>query len=258
MPQYGAEHGSALLVIVLVSVLCILLARRSQDTAAVERAARTCGWALLVVSTVWTVWALLPMSWILQESLPFHFSDASRFLAAIALITRSGWSIAILYYWGLTLNLQSILTPDLNYLYFEALEYLMYWLLHGAVLIAPIVLVWGLGYRPTWRGYAAALAATGLWAGNAYVVNVLTGANYSYVSGGPKGSSLLDVLGEWPIYLLSVAGLMIVVWGLMTWPWERRRTTNPTSRADRFGLVHRAGHHARTPADASGQLAPQR
>ena len=239
MPQYGVEHVAVLVIIVVVAVVCVLVARRTRDDDNTIRVLSISGWVLLVVSAVWTVWGLLPANWDLHQSLPFHFSDALRFLAAIALITRAGWAIAILYYWGLTLNLQSVLTPDLNYLQFPVLEFAMYWSLHAAVLIAPIVLTWGLGYRPTWRGYAVTFGATVLWSAIAFGVNLVTESNYSYVSGGPAGASLLDVLGPWPLYLLSVAGLMIVVWGLMTWPWETKRSRAATHVADRFALVRR-------------------
>jgi hypothetical protein len=36
-------------------------------------------------------------------------------------------------------------------------------------------------------------------------------------------ASLLDVLGPWPVYLLTAATLILIVWAMMTWPWERIR-----------------------------------
>lgn len=258
MPQYGIEHVTVLVVIVVVAVVCTVLARRARDGDRINRVLSISGWVMLAVTVVWTIWGLLPTNWDIHQSLPFHFSDAARYLTAIALITRSGWAIAILYYWGLTLNLQSVLTPDLNYLQFPVLEFAMYWILHAAVLIAPIVLTWGFGYRPTWRGYAFTFGATVEWAAVAFVVNLMTGSNYSYVSGGPAGASLLDVLGPWPLYLLSVAGLMIVVWGLMTWPWETKRSRAGTHIADRFGFVRRPMTSSRPPSSPFSSRAPSR
>lgn len=264
MPQYGVEHVTVLVVIVVITVVCVVVTRRTREDDSTMRVLRISGWVLLAVSAVWMVWGMLPANWDVHQSLPFHFSDAARYLAAIALITRAGWAIVILYYWGLTLNLQSVLTPDLNYLQFPVLEFAMYWILHAAVLIAPIVLTWGLGYRPTWRGYAFTFGATVAWAAVAFVVNLMTGSNYSYVSGGPAGASLLDVLGPWPLYLLSVAGLMLVVWGLMTWPWETEKSRAATCIPDRFALVRRPASLSRqrdpkrtSPAEAAAPRAPR-
>lgn len=244
MPQHGVEHVGALVVIAVAAVLLTVLARRSRDPDRVDRIARACGWVLLVVSVVWSLWAFLPMNWDVNQSLPFHFSDAARIFAAIALITRWGWALCVSYFWGLTLNLQSVLTPDLNYLQQPALEYTMYWLLHGAVLVAPIVQTWGQRYRPTWRGYGVAFGVTVLWAAIAFTANLITGANYGYLNRAPAGPSLLDVLGPWPIYLLWEAVLVASVWSLMTWPCAtgaRRRTSVVEGR---MRLVRR-GQHAR-------------
>lgn len=240
MAQFGAEHIAMLVVIALAAVACTLVARRIRDEVLIDRVLRRSGWAMLVLTILWTAWGLVPAHWTIEQSLPFHFSDALRVVTAVALITRAGWAVAVLYFWGLTLNLQSVLTPDLQYLQFPLLEFAMYWILHAVVLIAPIVLTWGLGYRPTWRGYAAAFGATVLWAAIAFIVNLITGANYSYVSGGPAGASLLDVLGPWPLYLASAALLMAGVWALMTWPWETSAQRARSRIADPAGLIRRA------------------
>src|SRR5699024_12218547 len=49
-------------------------------------------------------------------------------------------------------------------------EFGMYWFLHITALVVPIMFMWGLGYRPTWRGYGFTYAATLLWAGIAICV----------------------------------------------------------------------------------------
>lgn len=239
MPQFGTEHVAALLVIAIALVVCTALARRATRRGEDDRAQRVlagAGWAMLATSVGWQVWTLLPANFDVDQSLPFHFSDALRILTAIAMITRAGWAVAIVYYWGLTLNLQSVLTPDLNYLQFPALEFAMYWIMHAVPLIVPVVFTWGLRVRPTWRGYRVAFCATVAWSFLAFVVNLVTGANYSYVSGGPAGTSLLDVLGPWPLYLVSVALLMLAVWALMTWPWQG----GASEPLGRFGFIARS------------------
>ena len=29
------------------------------------------------------------------------------------------------------------------------------------------------------------------------------------------------MLGPWPVYIFTAATLIVIVWALMTWPWER-------------------------------------
>ena len=232
MPAYGGAHLAMLVLLALAAVVLVRWARRG-ESARVDRALRVAGWALLANSTAWTAWGFMPWAWNLEESLPLHYSDALRFLVPIALITQARWAVVVCWFWGLTLNMQSVLTPDLNYFVWVPLEFAEYWIAHGAGVLAPVVLVWGLGYRPTWRGYGIAYAATLLWAGIAVTGNTLTGANYGYLNRAPAGPSILDLLGPWPQYLLVEAVLIAAVWAAMTLPWvliDRRAGTPPTGR----------------------------
>lgn len=245
MTPYGPEHIVMLVVTVVVAVLVVIVARRIRGTFREDHLLRTAGWVMLTVTLAWTIWGMLPGQWNIDQSLPLQFSDALRFITAIALFTRAGWAIAICYFWGLTLNLQSVMTPDLNYFTYPVLEFGMYWFLHIAVLVVPMMFVWGFGYRPTWRGYGIAYAATIVWAGVAILANLVTGANYAYLSHGPAGPSVLDLLGPWPIYILWEGVLIALVWALMTWPWETT-TARSFPVADRWATLRR-----RPPAEAA-------
>ncbi len=47
-------------------------------------------------------------------SLPIQLCDLAWLAAIHALLTRRRWSAALTSYWGLTLSIQPILTPDLD------------------------------------------------------------------------------------------------------------------------------------------------
>lgn len=249
MAPYGPEHLAILVFTVLIAGVLALLGRRIRGTAAEDRLLRALGWIMLIATVAWVIWGMLPGHWNIYQSLPFHYSDALRVITAIALITRAGWAIAMCYYWGLTLNLQSIITPDLNYFDYPVLEFAMYWFLHIVAFVAPILFTWGLGYRPTWRGYGVAYLATVIWAGIALIANAITGANYGYLSREPEGASILDLLGPWPVYIFWEAVLIAVVWALMTWPWQLNHGQR-YSTVDRLGTIRRkpTGGRSRTSA----------
>ncbi len=186
MDAYGAAHLTMLVVIALAAVVLLRWTRRGGDPVRVSRALRTVGWLLLANAIFWTLWGgFAPWAWNLDESLPLHYSDALRFLVPIALITRSRWSTTLVHYWGgLTLNMMSVLTPpDLNYFVWIPLEFAEYWLAHGGALLAAIVLTWGLGFRPTWRSYGFAYAATLGWSVVAFLGgNLITGGRTTAIS----------------------------------------------------------------------------
>lgn len=234
MQNYSTPH----LVVLAITVVAIAVGVPAARRPGAERWVGAFGWVMLAASLGWMVWWWLPGHFDVHQSLPFHLSDWLRVITGVALITRSGWAVVLSYYWGLTLNLQAVLTPDLVYFRNPALEFGMYWFLHVVALVAPIVLVWGLGYRPTWRGFAAGYVTTLAWAGVAIAVNAFLGTNYGFVSEPPGVASALDLLGPWPWYLLSVAALLAVVFAAMTWPWTTDRA-RAASVACPSGLVRR-------------------
>ncbi|RJN31463.1 YwaF family protein [Nesterenkonia natronophila] len=230
---FGGVHLGLLGLTVVLSVLTLWGVRRIRGTATEAYAISIAGWALLGVSLWRMVWFLLPQNWNIENSLPLHFSDALRFIAAIALITRSRWAIAISYFWGLTLNPQALLTPHPNMLIGPSLSFFFYWGLHIAVLLVPLALIWGVGYRPGWWDFRVAYGAALVWAAFAMAANAILGTNYAFLNRHPEGASLLDFLGPWPVYVLWLAVIAACLWALMTWPWTFRRAV-PVTRQVRY------------------------
>lgn len=228
---FGALHLAILGLTVLLSLITLWGARRLRGSAWETVATRTAGWVLLMVSLVWMVWNMLPANWHIDHSLPLHFSDALRFIAAIALIRRSRWAVAISYYWGLTLNPQALVTPHPSQLSAAGVDFVLYWGLHIAVLLVPIALIWGLGHRPQWKDFVIAYGAALFWAAIVFLVNAAIGTNYAFLNRHPEGPSLLDLLGQWPMYLLWLVTITGIVWALMTWPWTRRTSRPDTESA---------------------------
>jgi uncharacterized membrane protein YwaF len=77
--------------------------------------------------------------------------------------------------------------------------------------------------RPRWRSYRIAVITTLVWAAVTFMFNMIAGTNYGFLNRKPATPTLLDVLGRWPVYLLTGGILILIIWALMTWPWERKR-----------------------------------
>ena len=222
-PQvFGAVHLVLLGVTVLASVLAVWGMRRIQGVEIRTKILRRCGWVLLGLALFQTIWSLLPANWNIGSALPLHYSDVLRFVPAIALIRQSRWAVAISYYWGLTLNPQAIITPHPSILVVPSVDFVLYWVLHITVFVAPLVLVWGIGWRPQWRDFWRTYAVAIAWAMVIMPINVTLGTNYGFVNHPPDGASLIDWLGPWPIYVVWMAVIAGILWAVMTWPWVLR------------------------------------
>jgi hypothetical integral membrane protein (TIGR02206 family) len=148
-----------------------------------------------------------------------------------ALWTKREWATALLYYWGLSLTTQAIITPSLGESFPHA-RFFAFWTLHFFVVWAAIYLTWGVGMRPNRRGYRLTLVITAVWAVLAYTVNLILDVNYGYLNRKPQSASILDLFGPWPIYVFIEIAILFVAWALvMTLPWvalDRRAATRTT------------------------------
>lgn len=217
---FGTQHLVILGVFALGCLVVVLLGRRLSERADASFR-RISGVVILVACGPFEAvdWLHAASHW--RTLLPVQICDVAWLIAAVALLTRRPRWSALLYYWGLTLSLQGVLTPDLDHT-FPDLQFFGFWVRHLAPVWAAAYLV-GAGAGPSWRGYRFVLAVTALWAATMMTLNAVLGSNYGYLNAKPASHSLLDLLGPWPWYVGVEAVLVIVVWALLTWPWNRGR-----------------------------------
>jgi hypothetical integral membrane protein (TIGR02206 family) len=220
---YGFTHWALLALTAIGAVLLVRFGRRHRDTPQAERFTRIFAVVQFAVTLGFMALWLIPPLFVLHQSLPLHLSDILRLVTGYALWSRRPWALALTYYWGLTLNPQALLTPNLDLNIAPVAEFLSYWLQHVLVMWAAIYLTWGLGLHPTWRSYRLALAVTAGWAAVVMLINLALGTNYGFLNRKPARASLLDMMGAWPWYLVLAFTLAAGVWALITWPWMRTR-----------------------------------
>ncbi len=217
MRQFSAPHVAALAVMVAAVAGSVLAARRHPGRWV---SVLTYGLATVILAG----WAgeyvadALDGTWSIRFTLPLQLTDLISLTAVLALTARRLWLVELLYYWSLTATLQAVLTPDLQTT-FPHLLYFTYFAYHIGAIVAALFLVYGLRLYPrpgaVWRTFAATL----VWAAVAGTADALTGSNYMYLAWKPSHSSLLSVLGPWPLYIAAAATvglLMMMVVAMIT------------------------------------------
>jgi hypothetical integral membrane protein (TIGR02206 family) len=222
---YGPSHLVVLAIFAVGAVLLIWIGRRQSESQA--RLFSRC-FALLIVATFVVAFVYKLVRPDLDTSIPLQLCDIAELVAAYALWSQRHWAFVLGYYWGLVLNSQALITPDIGTPEEGAPDFphhlfITFFMLHVLVVWSAIYLTWGRRNRPRWRDYRFAIIVTLGWAAFTFTFNAITGTNYGYLNRKPPTASVLDVLGPWPVYLLVEVAIVVIVWALMTWPWQRTR-----------------------------------
>jgi hypothetical integral membrane protein (TIGR02206 family) len=218
--QYGPSHWATIAVFVVGAGLLVWTGHRQTEEQA-RRLGRILGALTAAIYAAILIYTWVPPS--IYTSVPLQLTDLATVAAAYALWSQRHWAYALTYYWGLVLSTQALISPVLKSPDFPHYQFLAFWAIHLLVVWAAIYLTWGRGMRPTWRSYRIAVAVTAVWAAVTFTFNTVAGTNYGFLNGKPSTASLLDVLGPWPLYIFTATVLILIVWTLMTWPWERKR-----------------------------------
>src|SRR5712692_4158084 len=165
----------------------------------------------------------------LLYALPFQLCDAAIFVSAFALWFRRQILVEVTYFWGLAGTIQAIITPDLPQ-HFPSFPFIQYYVAHGGVVAAALLLVVGLGQWPRPRAWLWVAALTVAYAAFVGLLDATTGADYMYLRAKPSSATALDVMGPWPWYIGWAALVGIALFLLLDAPFRVLRYRASRSR----------------------------
>jgi hypothetical integral membrane protein (TIGR02206 family) len=230
---FSPSHLTALLMLGFLILLVYAWRERLREPR-LNRALRY-GMAglLLVCEIALESWQAIHRDWTLDFSLPLHLCSISLLLSIAMLLTRSYRLFEFLYLAGMGGALQALITPDLGHYSFPHFRWWEFFVAHGVIVIACLFMVFVERYRPT----LASIGRTWLWlnvlAVFIYGINLLTEGNYMFLARKPPGPSLLDLLGPWPWYILSLQAVAVLSSLLLYLPFALIKPKNAKNRPAR-------------------------
>ncbi len=129
---------------------------------------------------------------------------------------RFGWSI--LFFWICAGTAQAMITPT-HEAAFPNYEAIRYWAVHVGLTIMAIYGAVVYGWRVSWKDALYSAIGMNLTALLIYFANIIIGANYMYLNAKPPGTTLYSILGPWPWYILSLEGVIFVLFSLLLVPF---------------------------------------
>jgi hypothetical integral membrane protein (TIGR02206 family) len=222
---FAPDHLLALLVIAAVGAVLVVAARRAPGRwvrvaallLAVTLVGAEVGWWLFLATTGSSEYQL-------ASALPLQLCDMAIFIGALALVLRTQILIEVTYFWGLAGTLQALLTPDLPQ-GFPSFPYFQYYVAHGGIVIAALLLVVGMRCRPRRDAIWRVMAITFAYVAFVGAVDAFSGLNYMYLRAKPPTASLFDLMGPWPWYLVVATGVGVVLFLILDAPFRLSRRT---------------------------------
>jgi len=219
---FSAEHLIVLGATAAAAAAPGLLARRDAGGARARLGARALAVALVLNEIVFHVVHQVDEGLSARGDLPLHLTDAATIAAVIALWRGSPLAFELTWFWAGSATVQALLTPDLHRSF---PDYRWWWFViaHSGVIVAAVLLAWGMRRTPrpgaVRRAFAWSLLVTGLAAAG----TVLFDGNYMFLREPPEEDSLIDLMGPWPWYIASAAALALVLFWLLDRPFDGRR-----------------------------------
>ncbi|MFV8827909.1 TIGR02206 family membrane protein [Alkalihalobacterium sp. APHAB7] len=175
--------------------------------------------AVLVLSEISIIiWSIAIGLWDIRFNLPLQLCTISIYLSSFMLITCSYRIFEVLYFFGIGGALQALITPELFYT-FPHYRFLHFFIAHIAIILAILYMIWVLNYTVTWKSAVRSFIFLNSLAFIAFWINYFTGANYMFLARKPDNPSILDWLGPYPWYILSLEVIVILMFTLLYLPF---------------------------------------
>ncbi len=224
MKLFGLEHG---LILLAIAAAAALLSRTSRRSESVARAIRIgLGVFLAVNEAVWWTFRYSREGSRFPEGLPLELCDVAVWVAVFACLRENRAATEFLYFAGLGGAGQALLTPDL-WAPLASYPSIYFFLVHGAVVTAAIVLVVGARRRLPAKALLRAFGLLNLYAVAVGAFNAVFGTNYFYLCRKPNDPSLLDWFGPWPYYIAVGQLFTMAMFALLWLPVRERMGRRP-------------------------------
>jgi hypothetical integral membrane protein (TIGR02206 family) len=171
--------------------------------------------------------------WSIRYQLPLHICSVMVWAGAYMLVTRNRTVYEFSYFLGIGAAMQGLLTPDAGIYGFPHFRFFQTVTAHGLIIFSAVYMTAVEGFRPYPKSLVRVFLGMNLYMAAVYVMNSLIGSNYLFIMHKPETASLIDVLGPWPWYLLSLEAIGVVICLILYLPFfifdlqNRKKQTAP-------------------------------
>lgn len=202
---FSPSHLMALGFLLLINF--ILLSYRNSPGKTKNNIRVSMAITLWVNEIAWHVWNAVVGKWTLQTMLPLHLCSLLVWMGGLMLVTKSYKIYEFMYFLGIGGAMQALATPDLGIYGFPHFRFFQTFISHGLIVTSAVYMTVVEGLRPTWKSILRVFAWINLYMIIVYFINLTIGSNYLMLNSKPNTPSLLDLLPDWPVYIIYMEAI---------------------------------------------------
>ena len=207
------EHILPILFSIVFCVFFIRYSKRDLSKKQQDKAFHFFGCIISFVVVAYHLYSISLGNYNISTDLPLYLCSFMALLIPIFTYNRKRWMFEILLFWIIAGTSQGVITPDIP-VGFPTFYYFRYWTVHLGLLIIIFYAIFVFKMKPTFKSVFKSFFALQLYVVFMVTINYVLNANYFYLNEKPQSASVLDYLGEWPLYII-VAQLIIIPYFLL-------------------------------------------
>ncbi|MCM3743113.1 TIGR02206 family membrane protein [Sporosarcina luteola] len=208
---FSYAHLSVLVTVAFIVTLLFWHRKRLQESVSrLKIAERYFALSLLAMEITYHLWLLSTGRWGLDDSLPLELCSLSLLVSIVLLVTGNRHLIDFVIFAGIGGALQAMATPVLD-MGFPHFRFFHFFYTHAGIIVTGLYFVWVKGYEPTFKGVMKTMLIINAIVPFILVVNRIFAGNYMFLQAKPQNGSLLDFLGPYPWYILSLEAVAFII-----------------------------------------------
>lgn len=226
--MFSISHWVIIAILLLGSTAIFVNRRKFFDNNKWRKVEIGTAISIILIELTYHFWMYINGDWDVSHAIPLELCSISLILTVLLLLTRKKIIYEILLFTALLGASQAIFTPALNF-DFPHFRFFHFFYTHLMDIWVVLYFTWARGYRPTIWSVVKLFVFLNVLMPIIMWINKLVGGNYMYLSHKPKTASLLDVLGPYPYYILSLEGMLISL-SLIVWLIFREKGNGNTKK----------------------------
>jgi hypothetical integral membrane protein (TIGR02206 family) len=179
------------------------------------------GISLILIEVSYHIWMYVNDMWNASHAIPLELCSISLILSVLLLLTRKKIIYETLLFTALLGATQAIFTPLLNF-DFPHFRFFHFFYTHLMMIWVIFYFTWVIGYRPTIWSVVKLFVFLNVLLPIIMLINNAVDGNYMFLSHKPNSRSLLDLLGPYPLYIVSMEFLLVTL-SLIVWLIFRKK-----------------------------------